>query len=94
MSKHEFAKLNRLECSSCYSDISTKQLALCVIGQNYRAKCQIVNDLFALKNKNVIGRSPALSRQNSEIAETVPGIELQRSKSVSAAQGNGTKSAL
>ena len=69
--QYDFAQHGPMPSTSHYADISTKRVALCVIGQSYKAKCQVVNDLFALKNKNVIGSLNLLERSKS--------VSLQRS---------------
>ena len=73
--QYDFAQHGPMPSTSHYADISTKKVALCVIGQSYKAKCQVVNDLFALKNKNVIGTAS-------------PAPNLERSKSVSLQQSS------
>lgn len=60
-------------CDPTLDEISSKKLAICVIGQSYEAKTHLVNELFALKNGHVleptgqIRRCPPtrISRRNS-----------------------------
>ena len=46
--------LQHFECDPTLDEISNKKLAICVIGQSYEAKIRVVNDIFALKNGNVL----------------------------------------
>ena len=66
-------ELANFECDPTLDEISTKKLAICVIGQSYEAKIRIVNDIFALKNGNVL--EPTSPRRKSKRSD------LERRKS-------------
>lgn len=70
--------LGNFDCDPTLDEISTKKLAICVIGQSYEAKIRVVNDIFALKNRNVLEPTTSLrpSRRNS--TATIPPTSLRR----------------
>ena len=50
-------------CDPTLDEISSKRLAICVIGQSYEAKTHLVNELFALKNGHVIEPTGQIRRR-------------------------------
>lgn len=55
------------ECDPSLDDISSKEVAICVIGQSYEAKIRVVNDIFALKDNNVLEPTAKSSRRSSGV---------------------------
>lgn len=46
--------MERFQCDPSLNDIASKEVAICVIGQSYEAKIRVVNDIFALRDNNVL----------------------------------------